>query len=73
MILLRLIPFFLTMAFAATLIVLSEVHSWSSSATTWGLTAIFAGSTVIDLAVSRWRERSTRHRGEGDGTARPAK
>jgi hypothetical protein len=63
---------FVTLLLAAAFIVLSESHSWSSSATTWGLTAIFGAPTAIDIALLRWRKRSSRRRG-GGGSMHPAK
>lgn len=65
------ISVFVTLALAAVFVVLSESHSWSSSATTWGLTAIFGAPTAIDMALLRWRKRSGRH--GGGGSMHPAK
>jgi hypothetical protein len=60
-----LVPLLVTLALAATVVWLSDVHSWSSEATAWAITAALGGSTAIDLAVSRWWERSSwRHRGD---------
>src|SRR5262249_36608540 len=54
-----LVSLLMTLALAATVVWLSDVHSWSSEATAWALTAVLGGSTAIDLAVSRWWERSS--------------
>lgn len=62
MIVVRLIPFFATLVVAVVVILLSDSHSWSSATTTWALTAVFGGSTVIDFALSRWWERVSRRR-----------
>lgn len=57
----------------ATMVVLfSEWHSWSSSATTWALAAVFAAPTVVDIAVVHMRKHSARRR-RSDRTAHPAK
>jgi len=56
----RLVPFFLTLALVAALVVFADAHSWSDSATQWAIAAILAGSTILDLLVARWRERSSR-------------
>jgi hypothetical protein len=62
-----------TLALAVVLIVLSELHSWSSPATTWGLTAIFGTPLAIDFVLLRLRQRSGgRHDGSGRA-ARPTK
>lgn len=60
---LGLISLLVTLALAATVVWFSDLHSWSSEATAWAITAVLGGSTAIDLAVSRWWERSSwRHR-----------
>lgn len=64
---------FMSLFLAAVFIMLSESYSWSSSATTWGLTAILAVPLAIDFALWRRRKRSGRRRDGGDGTAHPAK
>jgi Zn-dependent protease with chaperone function len=66
--LVRLIPLVVTLALVAALIVFANAHSWSDSATQWAITAILGGSTIIDLAVARWRERSSRSHGEDRAT-----
>jgi hypothetical protein len=63
---------FMTLAGVATIVVLSELHSWSSAATTWALTAALAAPTVADIAVVRLRGRSARRHGDSGGTTRPA-
>jgi hypothetical protein len=68
-----LIPVLVALAFSAALVVLSDLHSWSSSATTWGLVAILGAPTVIDFVVLRWRKRFARHHDGGGGAAHPAK
>lgn len=73
MIVVRLIPFLVTLIAAGTVILLSDLHSWSSEATTWVLAAVFGGSTVVDLTLSRWWERASRHRRERRRTAHLAK
>lgn len=62
-----------TLALATVLMVLSELHSWSSSATTWGLTAIFGIPLAIDFALLRWRQRPGRRDGRRGRPTRPAK
>jgi hypothetical protein len=68
-----LVPVLVALALAAALIAISEMHSWSSSATTWGLVVILGAPTVIDLSVWRRRKRSARHRDGGGGAAHPSK
>lgn len=63
---------FMTLAGVATIVVLSELHSWSSSATTWALTVALAGPTVADIAVVRLRGRSAGRHGDSGGAAHPA-
>lgn len=73
MIFVRLIPFFVTLAVTAAVILFAEAHSWSSEATTWAIAGILGGSTAVDLAVSRWWERSSRRHGKARGPAHPVK
>jgi hypothetical protein len=65
------ISLFLTLAGVAMVILLSERNTWSSSATTWALTAVLAAPTVVDIAVVRMRKRAARRRGAR--AAHPAK
>jgi hypothetical protein len=67
-----LISLFMVMVGATMVVLFSEWHSWSSSATTWALAAVFAAPTVVDIAVVRIRKRSARRRGN-DRAAHPAK
>lgn len=65
------ISLFLTLAGVAMVILLSERNTWSSSATTWVLTAVLAAPTVVDIAVVRMRKRAAGRR--DDRAAHPAK
>lgn len=73
MILVRLIPFFVTLAVTAAVVLFADAHGWSSSATTWVIAGILGGSTAVDLTVSRWWERSSRRQGKARGPAYPVK
>lgn len=56
----------ITLVFVAALMIVSETHSWSSSATTWALTAVLGAPLAIEFALIRWRKRSgRRHRRRG--------
>lgn len=61
-----------TLVLATVLIVLSEVHSWSSSATTWALNGVLGTPLAIDFALLR-RRRSGSHRGGSGRAAHPTK
>lgn len=73
MILVRLIPFLVTLAATAAFILFADAHGWSSSAATWAIAGILGGSTAVDLAVSRWWERSSRRHGKARGPAHSVK
>lgn len=66
------ISLFLTLAGVAMVILLSERNTWSSSATTWALTAVLAVPTIVDIAVVRLRKRAAQ-RQRGDRAVHPAK
>jgi hypothetical protein len=73
MTLVRLIPFLVTLAVTAAVVLFADAHGWSGSATTWAIAGILGGSTVIDLTVSRWWERSSRRASKARGPAHPVK
>jgi len=65
------VTFLITLALAAALMVVSETHAWSSSATTWALTAVLAAPLAFEFALIRWRKRfglRRRHRGAAHPT-----
>jgi Zn-dependent protease with chaperone function len=55
------------LALVVALILVAGAHSWSDEATQWGIMAVLGGATIIDLLVSRWKEKAS----GGDRTSRP--
>jgi membrane protein implicated in regulation of membrane protease activity len=62
------VAFLITLASVAALMIMSEMHSWSSSATTWALNGVLAAPLAIEFVLIRWRKRSGRRHGRRGAT-----